>query len=116
MRLELNQTGSYVLEPQRLSVEANELRRRMRLALVNSMVERGVDGDEGRIRLTVRSASRFGAALSTQTTALSAKSPSTSGIHHSGRLARLGNCGSAQLAVPDQSQFTKNPRQQGIAP
>ena len=58
MRLELDQTGDYVLDPAflalRLSIETNELRRRMRLGLVTSMVERGVDGDEGRKRLTVR--------------------------------------------------------------
>ncbi|MBB6464990.1 hypothetical protein HNQ96_000837 [Aminobacter lissarensis] len=54
MKLDLDQTGSNILEPQRHSVEANELRRRMRLGLVTSMVEHGVDGDESRIRLTVR--------------------------------------------------------------
>ncbi len=58
MRLELDQTGDYVLDPAflalRLSVEASELRRRMRLGLVTSIVERGVDSDEGRKRLTVR--------------------------------------------------------------
>lgn len=59
MRLELDQTGNYVLDPAflalRLSAGADELRRRMRLGLVTSMVERGVDSDEGRKRLTVRS-------------------------------------------------------------
>lgn len=58
MRLERDQSGDYVLDPAflalRLSVEANELRRRMRLGLVSSMVERGVGSDEGHRRLTVR--------------------------------------------------------------
>ncbi|KQY65967.1 hypothetical protein ASD52_34775 [Ensifer sp. Root142] len=58
MRLELDQTGDYVLDPaflaERLSIEASELRRRMRLGLVTSIVERGVDSDAGRKRLTVR--------------------------------------------------------------
>lgn len=58
MRLELDHAGDYVLDPAflavRLSMEASELRRRMRLGLVTSIVERGVDSDEGRKRLTVR--------------------------------------------------------------
>ena len=60
MRLELDPTGDYVLDPAflalRLSMEANELRRRMRLGLVTSLVERGTGSDEGSTRLTVRSA------------------------------------------------------------
>lgn len=59
MRLELDQTGDYVLDPAflalRLSIEVNELQRRMRLGLVTSIVERGMGSDEGRKRLTVRS-------------------------------------------------------------
>lgn len=59
MKLELDQAGDYVLDPAflalRFSVGANELRRRMRLGLVTSIVERGVDSDEGLKRLTVRS-------------------------------------------------------------
>ena len=58
MKLEPDQTGDYVLEPaflaQRLSIEVNELQRRMRLGLVTSRVECGIDGDKGRKRLTVR--------------------------------------------------------------
>ncbi|MEO5323042.1 DUF6522 family protein [Mesorhizobium sp. CC13] len=58
MKLELDQTGDYVLEPAflavRLSLEVKELQRRMRLGLITSMVECGIDGDEGRKRLTVR--------------------------------------------------------------
>lgn len=59
MKLEPDQIGDYVLEPgflaQRLSIGENELQRRMRLGLVTSRVERGIDGDKGRKRLTVRS-------------------------------------------------------------
>ena len=51
MRLELDQTGDFVLDPAflaaRLSMEANELRRRMRLGLVTSLVERGAESDKG---------------------------------------------------------------------
>ncbi|ODT05640.1 MAG: hypothetical protein ABS58_14895 [Mesorhizobium sp. SCN 65-20] len=58
MKLELDQTGDYLLEPgflaQRLSINENELQRRMRLGLVTSRVECGIDGDKGRKRLTVR--------------------------------------------------------------
>ena len=58
MKLEPDQSGDYVLEPgflaQRLSVEENELQRRMRLGLITSRVDCGTDGDKGRKRLTVR--------------------------------------------------------------
>ncbi|WP_146204015.1 DUF6522 family protein [Aminobacter sp. AP02] len=58
MKLEPDQSGDYVLEPrflaQRLSIEEHELQRRMRLGLVTSRVECGIDGDKGLKRLTVR--------------------------------------------------------------
>ena len=59
MKLELDQAGDFVLDPSflamRLATAPGELRRRMRLGLVTSLVERGTEGDEGSKRLTVRS-------------------------------------------------------------
>ena len=58
MRIERDQRGDYVLEPtalaERLSIPPEDLRRRMRLGLVMSLVEAGEGEHAGLRRLTVR--------------------------------------------------------------
>jgi Family of unknown function (DUF6522) len=58
MRIERDQRGDYVLEPtalaERLSIPPEDLRRRMRLGLVTSLVEAGEGEHAGLCRLTVR--------------------------------------------------------------
>jgi len=58
MKLECDEKGDFLLEPDllaaRFAISAGELRRRMRLGLVTSLVETGTDVDEGFQRLTVR--------------------------------------------------------------
>ena len=57
MRVERDERGDYVLDPmalgQRVSISADELRRRMRLGLVTSRVEVGEGEHAGLHRLTV---------------------------------------------------------------
>lgn len=59
MKLETDSTGDLFVDPGvlagRLGLGAQELRRRLRLGLVTSAVERGMGEDEGCRRLTVRS-------------------------------------------------------------
>ena len=58
MRIERDQRGDYVLEPtalaEKLSIPPEDLRRRMRLGLVTSLVEAGEGEHAGLRRLTVR--------------------------------------------------------------
>ena len=58
MRIERDQRGNYVLEPtalaEKLSIPPEDLRRRMRLGLVTSLVEAGEGEHTGLRRLTVR--------------------------------------------------------------
>ena len=58
MRIERDQGGDYVLEPtalaEKLSIPPEDLRRRMRLGLVTSLVEAGEGEHAGLRRLTVR--------------------------------------------------------------
>jgi len=59
MRIERDICGDYVLDPDELATKlclsADELRRRMKLGLVTSLVEAGHGDDAGLHRLTVRS-------------------------------------------------------------
>ena len=58
MRIERDQRGDYVVEPtalaEKLSIPPEDLRRRMRLGLVTSLVEAGEGEHTGLRRLTVR--------------------------------------------------------------
>ena len=58
MRLEKDARGDFVVEPgilaRKLSIREDELRHRMRLGQVTSMVERGEGDDAGCERLSVR--------------------------------------------------------------
>lgn len=58
MRLECSEKGDLFVDPgflsQRLCLDPRELRRRMRIGLVTSLVETGTGDDEGQRRLTVR--------------------------------------------------------------
>ena len=58
MRIERDQHGDYVLDAaavaKKLSIPFDDLRRRMRLGLVTSLVETGEGEDAGLRRLTVR--------------------------------------------------------------
>jgi len=58
MRIERDQRGDYVLEPtalaEKLSIPPEDLRRRMKLGLVTSLVEAGEGEHAGLRRLTVR--------------------------------------------------------------
>ena len=58
MRIERDQRGDYVLEPtalaEKLSISPEDLRRRMKLGLVTSLVEAGEGEHAGLRRLTVR--------------------------------------------------------------
>ena len=58
MRIERDQHGDYVLHAaalaKKLSIPFDDLRRRMRLGLVTSLVEAGEGEDAGLRRLTVR--------------------------------------------------------------
>ena len=58
MRIERDQCGDFLLEPaalaEKLSIPPEDLRRRMRLGLVTSLVEAGEGADAGQRRLTVR--------------------------------------------------------------
>ena len=58
MRIEQDQHGDFVLEPtalaEKLSIPPEDLRRRMRLGLVTSLVETGEGADAGLRRLTAR--------------------------------------------------------------
>ena len=57
MRIERDQRGDYVLDAaaltEKLSIPPEDLRRRMRLGLVTSLVETGEGEDAGLCRLTV---------------------------------------------------------------
>lgn len=59
MRLERDEKGDLFVDPDFLSaklrVAPGELRRRMRMGLVASVVEQGIGDDEGRRRITIRS-------------------------------------------------------------
>ena len=58
MRIERDSRGDYVLDPDELAIKlrlsADELRRRMKVGLVTSLVETGQGEDAGLCRLTVR--------------------------------------------------------------
>jgi Family of unknown function (DUF6522) len=58
MRIERDSRGDFVLDPDelaaKLGVSATELRRRMKVGLVTSLVETGQGEDAGLCRLTVR--------------------------------------------------------------
>jgi hypothetical protein len=58
MRVERDNRGDYVLDPDelapKLGLSATELRRRMKAGLVTSLVEAGQGDDAGLSRLTVR--------------------------------------------------------------
>jgi hypothetical protein len=58
MRIERDSRGDFVLDPDelaaKLGVSATELRRRMKVGLVTSLVEAGQGEDAGLCRLTVR--------------------------------------------------------------
>jgi hypothetical protein len=58
MRIERDSGGDYVLDPDELApklcLSAEELRRRMKVGLVTSLVEAGQGEDAGLCRLTVR--------------------------------------------------------------
>ena len=58
MRIERDSNGDYVLDPDelapKLSLSADELRHRLKLGLVTSLVEAGQGEDAGSWRLTVR--------------------------------------------------------------
>jgi hypothetical protein len=58
MRIERDSRGDYVLDPDELAIKlrlsADELRRRMKVGLVTSLVEAGQGEDAGLCRLTVR--------------------------------------------------------------
>ena len=58
MRIKRDQRGDFVLEPtalaEKLSISPEDLRRRMKLGLVTSLVEAGEEEHAGLRRLTVR--------------------------------------------------------------
>ena len=58
MRFDRDEHGDWLVDPsdlaRRLGLTSGDLRRRMRLGLVTSRIERGSDEDEGRLRVTVR--------------------------------------------------------------
>jgi hypothetical protein len=62
MKLERDPKGDFFIDPSaladRLAVNADELRRRMRLGLVTSIIETGDGEDLGRQRLTLRSGNK----------------------------------------------------------
>ena len=62
MQLSTDDNGDILIDPDllatRLSIPAAELRRRMRIGLVSSLVETGEGADAGRRRLTVRTGNR----------------------------------------------------------
>ena len=64
MRIERDQHGDFVLEAaalaEKLSIPPDDLRRRMGLGLVTSLVETGEGEDAGLRRLTVRCGAEYG--------------------------------------------------------
>ena len=60
-------SGDFLLEPsllaERFSLSAERFRRLMRAGMVRSVVEKGVNADEGRRRLTVRCGNRAWTAI-----------------------------------------------------
>ena len=58
MKVERDAAGDFLLDPallaEKFALDAEDLRRRLRLGLVTSKVEAGMGDDEGRQRLTVR--------------------------------------------------------------
>ena len=58
MRLERNERGDWMLDPEqlhsRLMINPGLMRQKMRLGLVTSRIEEGVDADAGRSRVTIR--------------------------------------------------------------
>lgn len=67
MTLECETGGNLIVDPAllsaRLALGVEELQRRMRLGLVTSLIEDGVEADDGRRRLTVRSGNRIWRAI-----------------------------------------------------
>ena len=57
MRLERNERGDWMLDPEqlhsRLMINPGLMRQKMRLGLVTSRIEKGVDADVGRSRVTI---------------------------------------------------------------
>ncbi|MCJ2070651.1 DUF6522 family protein [Methylobacterium sp. J-030] len=58
MRLERNERGDWMLDPEqlhsRLMINPGLMRQKMRLGLVTSRIEKGVDADVGRSRVTIK--------------------------------------------------------------
>ena len=58
MRLERNDNGDWMIDPEqlhsRLMINPGVMRQKMRLGLVTSRIERGVDEDLGTSRVTIR--------------------------------------------------------------
>lgn len=58
MKIERDASGDFILNPallaEKFALDAEDLRRRMRLGLVASRVEIGIGADEGQQRLSVR--------------------------------------------------------------
>ncbi|GJE14627.1 DUF6522 family protein [Methylobacterium longum] len=58
MRLERNERGDWMLDPtqlhSRLMINPGLMRQKMRLGLVTSRIEKGVDADIGRSRVTIK--------------------------------------------------------------
>ncbi|TXN08261.1 hypothetical protein FV222_01110 [Methylobacterium sp. WL103] len=58
MRLARNDRGDWMLDPEqlhsRLMINPGLMPQKMRLALVTSRIEEGVDADDGRSRVTIR--------------------------------------------------------------
>jgi hypothetical protein len=58
MRLERNEHGDWMLDPEqlysRLMINPGLMRQKMRLGLVTSRIEKGVDTDVGKARVTIK--------------------------------------------------------------
>lgn len=58
IKFEVDESGDLIVDPvvlsARLSLDTEDLRRRMRIGLVTSLIEVGIGTDEGRRRVTVR--------------------------------------------------------------
>lgn len=58
MRLERNERGDWMLDPEqlhsRLMINPGIMRQKMRLGLVTSRIEEGFDADNGKTRVTIK--------------------------------------------------------------
>jgi len=58
VRLERNERGDWMLDPEqlhsRLMINPGIMRQKMRLGLVTSRIEEGVDADSGKARVTIK--------------------------------------------------------------